>query len=404
MGGDGSRTANPPSGSRRKPKHGPKKPTLRLLSTPTVVTANGKAPPDFVVRIPDALLDDIKAFIRRFVVVTDAQLLVVALWVVHTHCLDAALQTPYLAVTSPEKECGKSRLEEVVALLVKQPWKAVLPSEAVLFRKIDRSRPTLLLDEADAIFAPGRNSDRYEATRALLNAGHRRGETVSRCVGPNHATQDFKVFCAKMIAGIGTLPDTVAGRSFPIRLQRKTKTEHTDRFIHRDVEPAAKALRQQIEAWSAEHLEDRSQARPDIPDELNDREQEGGEPLLAIADALGCGQAAREALVELCTGGRVDNVDSARLRLLKDIRRIYRACDRRCGYRIKGMPTTKLLKRLHALPESEWRHYYGRRLEPKDLSALLRPYEVHPVAIRFRTSVKKGYRRADLVQVWERYL
>ena len=85
---------------------------------------------------------------------SNEQLLVVALWVIHTYALDAFEQTPYLAVTSPEKQCGKSRLLEVLEQVVHKPWAVALPSEAVVFRTVDRRRPTLLLDEVDVIFNP----------------------------------------------------------------------------------------------------------------------------------------------------------------------------------------------------------------------------------------------------------
>lgn len=75
-----------------------------------------------------ALVNDVRRFVRRYVVMTNEQLLVVTLWVVHTHCVEAFEQTPYLAVTSPEKQCGKSRLLETTELLVAQPWQTVLPS------------------------------------------------------------------------------------------------------------------------------------------------------------------------------------------------------------------------------------------------------------------------------------
>ena len=58
----------------------------------------------------DTLLDDLIAFIRHYVVMTDAQLLAVSLWVIHTHCVEFVDTTPYVAVTSPEKQCGKTRL------------------------------------------------------------------------------------------------------------------------------------------------------------------------------------------------------------------------------------------------------------------------------------------------------
>jgi hypothetical protein len=61
------------------------------------------------------------------------------------------------------------------------------------------------------------------------------------------------VYCPKAFAGIGALPDTVADRSIPIRLQAKKKGEAVRRFLHREVKPAADALGEQITAWVAEH-------------------------------------------------------------------------------------------------------------------------------------------------------
>src|SRR5947207_1738030 len=175
-------------------------------------------------RAQSRLIYDLMRFVRRYVVMTADQLLVVALWIVHAHCIEAVEQTPYLAVTSPEKQCGKTRFLETLEVVVPRPWKAVIPSEAVLYRRIDQHTPTLLLDEVDTIFNP-RTADRYEAHRAILNAGHRRGDRVPRCVGASMKVVEFEAFCAKVLAGIGTLPDTVADRSIPIRLERRKRDE-----------------------------------------------------------------------------------------------------------------------------------------------------------------------------------
>ena len=120
--------------------------------------------------------------------------------------------TPYLAITSPDRQCGKTRLMEVLELLVARPWLIELPSEAVLYRTIHGSVPTLLWDEIDTVFNT-RTADKYEAQRAVLNSGNRRGVTVPRCVGSSSKVSDFNVYSAKALAGIGTLPDTVADRS-----------------------------------------------------------------------------------------------------------------------------------------------------------------------------------------------
>ena len=119
---------------------------------------------------------------------------------------------------------------------MRKPWLTLSVTEAVLFREIDKTQPTLLLDESDALFKKGGggNDDRREPIRALLNAGFKRGAMVPRCMGNNFEVQHFKVFCAKAFAGIGTLPDTIADRSLPIRLTRKSRSETVERLRDRN--------------------------------------------------------------------------------------------------------------------------------------------------------------------------
>jgi hypothetical protein len=120
------------------------------------------------------VLDSISEFLQRYVVFSSpAQPNAIALWVAHTWALDAFDYTPYLRVDSPEKQCGKSRVLDCLELITPKAWRTISPSEAVLFREIDRDRPTLLLDETDTLFCNGKD-DRAESLRALLNAGFER--------------------------------------------------------------------------------------------------------------------------------------------------------------------------------------------------------------------------------------
>jgi hypothetical protein len=177
-----------------------------------------------------AILDDVVAFIRHFVVLAEAQATAIALWCAHTHAFEVAIWTPYLAITSAEKRCAKSRLLETVGYLVRSPWQTAGATAASLFREIDRKKPTLLLDEVDALFKGDKKF--AQMVRAVLNAGaHYRG-AVSRVVGrgADMESKDFRVFCPKALAGIGALVDTVADRSLPIRLKRKLQSEKVERL------------------------------------------------------------------------------------------------------------------------------------------------------------------------------
>src|SRR5215471_6585336 len=88
-----------------------------------------------------ALLSDIEAYIRRFVVLTPEQSTILAVYVLHTHVLGASRFTPSIQVWSAVMQSGKSRQLEVLQLLVAKPWLTDRVSAAALLRKISTRRP-----------------------------------------------------------------------------------------------------------------------------------------------------------------------------------------------------------------------------------------------------------------------
>jgi Protein of unknown function (DUF3631) len=228
------------------------------------------------------LLDDVRAFIRRFVVLDDVQADAVTLWTAHTHAFDAFDCTPYLAITSPEKRSGKTRLIEVLELLVREPLQTANISDAALFRVIEARKPTLLIDEVDAIF----KAREREELRGILNAGYRRGAVAHRMGGANKTTlETFNVFCPKAFAGIGNcLPETITDRAIPIRLKRRTPSEQIERFRRRDAQPEGHELRDRLTDWLEPQRDWLHALRPELPAELDDRAQDVWEPLIAVAD------------------------------------------------------------------------------------------------------------------------
>jgi hypothetical protein len=117
---------------------------------------------------PD-LLDTLSASIRRHVVMRDHAADTAALWAVHTYLVDCFDTSPRLAITSPEKGCGKTTALDVLSRLVSRPLPTANASASAIFRIIELQRPTLLIDEADT-FLPDN-----EELRGILNSGHRRG-------------------------------------------------------------------------------------------------------------------------------------------------------------------------------------------------------------------------------------
>jgi hypothetical protein len=207
----------------------------------------------------------------------------------------------------------------------------------------------------------------------MVNAGYRRGAQVWRCVGDGakQKVEAFPVFCPKALAGIGELPDTVADRCLPIRLERQAPGERVERFRLRDVAPEVERLRERIAGFVERVHDHLDGARPDLPEGLDDRGQDAVEPLLAIADVAGgeWSQRARRAVVALRAERQVED-ESSGVRLLADVRTILeeRGVDR--------ISTEGLLDALHRLDEAPWSEWYGKPLTSRGLSKLLKPYAI----------------------------
>ena len=357
------------------------------------------------------VLDSICEFIKRHVVFSSpVQATAIALWIVHTWIVDAFDYTPYLYIRSPEKRCGKTKLLDCLELFVSKLWRGVSPSEAVLYRKIERDQPTLLLDEVDAVFS-GNKDERKEPLRALLNAGFERKAKVPRCVGQgaNYQVQEFAVFCPKAFAGIGRLPDTISDRCIPIRLIRRSREEPIERFRKRDAEAATVSIRDSLASWAQQNgqVEKLRSARPNIPTELDDRQADICEPLLAIADMAGGDwpERSRNALVTLCAT-ETDDDDSLGVKLLSASREAFDAPA------VDRIPTRELLERLTSQEsDAPWAGWWENDLRNGNtrgpaakLARLLKPYGIESRAIRLRDdTTPRGYMRKDFEQAWKRY-
>jgi hypothetical protein len=345
------------------------------------------------------LLSRVEKVLRRFVVLpSEEALAAVQLFVCHTWAIGAAYATPYLAVVSAERQSGKTKLLEVLELLVREPWLTASASESALFRTIEADCPTLLLDEVDAIF--GSNTDRTEPLRALLNAGNKRRTTVSRCVPPKFEARKFSTFCPKILSGIdtGKLPETITDRAITLHMKRRHAGERVERLRYRFAEQETDALREELRAWGESATETLSRADPSLPDGLSDRAGDAWEPLLAIADTAGEEWGKRARAAALALSGATDDGELGRgAQLLSAIRTAM--CDE------YAISSAELLDKINAdedLPFGGWRD--GRGLDGRGLARLLKPYGVKRATIRFGEKTAKGYRREALADAWTRYL
>ena len=118
------------------------------------------------------LLVELVQTFAQYVALPKGAATTLALWVLHTHALDAAYVSPLLTLTSPERRCGKTSVFKLLGRLVLRPLPAANISPAALFRGVETYRPTLLLDEADTAFRES------EELRVIVNSGHDREGAV----------------------------------------------------------------------------------------------------------------------------------------------------------------------------------------------------------------------------------
>ncbi|ACZ62397.1 hypothetical protein SDC9_07184 [bioreactor metagenome] len=341
------------------------------------------------------LLDDIASFIRSYVILNEYQLQAISLWVLHTYTLENALTTPYLNIYSAEKRSGKTRLLEVLEVLVARPWFTGRVTSAVLARKVDAECPTLLLDESDAAFKG--EKEYSETLRGILNTGYRRGGKSSVCVGKGAdiSYKDLSTFCPKAIAGIGKLPGTLADRSIPIQLKRRNVNETVAKFHPRKITTEIQRLKERLVQCTSIGL---SEIELIIPSELDDRAADCWEHLLIIAETAGNSwpEKARIAAIALMTG-EVRQDDSLGIQLLTDIREITKD-------KSECISSADLIEALLKVDESPWSDLNGRSLNARRLAALLKTYGIHSQTIREGNRTFKGYQVADFQDAFNRYL
>ena len=343
----------------------------------------------------DRLLTDLAQTFRRFVILPDHGDIAVALFVVHTHALDAADISPILGVSSPEKRCGKSLLLEICSGLVLKPLPASNISPAALFRAIEKFNPCLLIDEADTFM---RDSDEF---RGLLNSGHRRSTAmVIRTVGDEHDPRVFSTWATKVIALIGTLPDTLADRSIPIRLRRKRQDEKVERIRHDHLGAELERLRRKAARWAKDHMDTLRAADPGIPGELDDRAQDNWVPLLSIADLVGGSwpEKARKAARAL-SGAADEGESSVRALLLGDLRDLFAA---EKADELPSAGIVEALVKMEERPWPEWRR--GKPITTRQLARQLSPFKVNPKQMWVEGNNVRGYALNDLKDTFSRYL
>jgi putative DNA primase/helicase len=339
------------------------------------------------------LLGEIRDVVKKFLVCSPLMAAAIALWIASTWFEPAAQVAPILNIRSPLPRCGKTTLLDLIRRLSKRPLAASSITAAALFRTVEKCCPTLVIDEADSFFSEN------EEMRGVLNSGHTRQTAfVIRTVGEDHEPRQFSTWGFKAIAGIGKRAGTIEDRSIAIDLERKLRDEQVSRLRHAP-DGLFTAMQQKLCRWSSDNGTAIAGARPNLPDALDDRQQDNWEILAAIADLAGGDwpSIARNASVSL-SGGEDDTAPLGS-HLLDDVQEIVSTP---AGER--GIYSQVLLDKLVAMPERPWGECNHRKpLTQNRLAKMLAAFGLKTKSLKIDGAVQRGYGLAELQATFARY-
>jgi putative DNA primase/helicase len=344
-----------------------------------------------------ALLASIEEQLNKYVVMSEPARVAVTLWITLTYLVDAVFILPLLLITSPQKRCGKSTLLILLYALCRKPLLASNTSKAAIFRFVETHKPTLLLDEADSW---ARDDDEL---RGLINCGHSRSTAkVLRCDGERLEPRLFDTFCPKVLAGIGSLADTIHDRAVMIQMRRRAPNEAVSKLRQDKLD--LDYLRAKARSWADQHSNEIKDADPQVPTALHDRAADNWRPLLAIAELAGplWADRARRAAQVLSQADNDD--DDIRTQLLADTRQIFtqRDLEQKDVEKMASADLVQALADLEARPWGDWKH--GKPISAVQYARLLKPFGISTFDMREGRRVYKAYRRSAFQESFTRYL
>jgi hypothetical protein len=204
-----------------------------------------------------------------------------AIWVMGTYLYPHFETYPYLQFYGP-KGSGKTK---TLTFLAATAFNALVTSSikpAGLFRIIERSGATLLLDEAERL-----NNKESPELAELLRAGYKKPSVAIRVQEGSFEPRLFNVFSPKAIANIKGLDDVLGSRTIPISMVRSLDKDKVNRDLTL-LSPKWPALRSKLYRLALDHSSAIHQAyvttrREERNEEIHGRNLELWAPIFVVA-------------------------------------------------------------------------------------------------------------------------
>jgi hypothetical protein len=351
-------------------------------------------------------LDDIVKWLGRFIRVTDPDdLSILALWIPHTYLARELYTTPRLLIGSVIPECGKTTLLDHLKRLCCNPiLAAVIGSDAMLPRLLQRAMRTVLIDEAHRSLRSDKPG--VEDVLSVINTGYRFGASRPVLVparGGGWREESMSTYAPVAIAGVSpNLPDDTLSRSIRIVLMPDLDGTVEDSDWEQ-IEADAKKLAARVADWANQVREQVGGLAVELPAKCIGRRKEKWRPLARIAAAAGGDwpaiadsliissiaedEAEREAGLKTQPPGMV---------LLTDLHAVWPGSE---PFLATAELTTKLINQNPDYWGAD--SAYGKSLTEIRLGRLL-SQAAKITSCRPDHKGPRGYRRADLAPAWLR--
>jgi hypothetical protein len=358
-------------------------------------------------------LKNLRAFLSDYCHFADPNIVrPLSLWIAGTYLYEAFDSFPYLAITAHVKRAGKTRLSELIGFTCSMPFNVAGASAASLFRTVADNKPTIIWDEAETL-----SSEASSITRAFLNVGYRKGQTIPRADGKRGVIQ-WPTYCPKIFVLIGEPYDTLRDRSIIVEMQRG---EPRKRFAYETAKEEGFNIGEELKTLVASNLESIQSAYSDteIPF-LTDRDAEIWRPVFALASVLEPETISelRRVAVDMATAktadirryGFVNQEEAERTirreeyarRAIADLLTITEKRD--------SVPATEAVALLKEIDIAPWRKYEGTGLEGRMLADLVAVLELRSKPIRSggpfngkKQNVFRGFTRKDILACAKKY-
>jgi hypothetical protein len=188
-----------------------------------------------------------------------------------------------------------------------------------------------------------------------------------------------KTFAPLVLAGISSLPGTLADRSIIIHMQRAKPSEIglRERFdsckIAREQELKRKLMR-----WSQDNYSTLQTTDPELSG-LYNRKADTWRPLFAIAECVGgeWPERVKKAVTEL--GAKSDESESAGVLLLADIRTTFNSRSKD-----DWLPSAEIIDELLRREDAPWQEWHkGKPITQAGIARLLKPFGIRPKQHRY---------------------